>query len=57
MIDGFLTSPYGLWYGEPFCQDEIPDATYWLGNQGYIRGITGSGQGYVRPSIAEKGDL
>lgn len=54
-INGFTRSPYGLFYGEPFSDDETNKATLWLAEREFLSGQKWLGGGIGRPSITAKG--
>ncbi|MEO6502796.1 MAG: DUF4062 domain-containing protein [Jatrophihabitantaceae bacterium] len=54
-IGHFSKSPFGLFYGSPFSDDEVSKATRWLRDQHLISGQGSSGGGIIRPSITSNG--
>jgi hypothetical protein len=55
VIDGFDSSPFGQFYGQPFTASERDEAAKWLKDEGLIAG-TGTAQGTIpRPSITTEG--
>lgn len=56
VITDFASTPYAFYYGHPFTEREIVDATDWLKEQGYIKGQGSWSGGIPRPSITTKGE-
>lgn len=55
VIDGFLESRHGSFYGLPFTEDEMTHTSYWLRDEGYINGDSSFGGPIARPSLTTKG--
>lgn len=55
-IDQFMQSTYGFYYGEPFPERDVAQATNWLKENGYLRGQGSSWGGVARPGITAKGE-
>ncbi|MGJ9404053.1 hypothetical protein [Arthrobacter sp. KK5.5] len=55
VIDGFLKSPHGNFYGSPFTEAELTRASYRLLEDGYISGTGSHGGPVIRPSLRAKG--
>lgn len=55
VIDGFLESQHGSFYGSPFTEAEMSRTSYWLRDEGYINGDGSLGGPIARPSLTAKG--
>lgn len=56
VISDFFTSPHGLYYGHPFPERDVDDASMFLRSVGLLTGTGSNGGGIARPSITAAGE-
>jgi hypothetical protein len=56
VISDFLTGPAGLFYGLPYPERDVNDASRHLKDRGLLTGTGSSGGGIIRPSITTAGE-
>ena len=56
VMSDFAKSPYGLFYGHPFTEEEADTAAAFLKDEGYLTGTASWGHGIPRPAITTAGE-